>query len=292
MLNNNAVLVRFAASQWTARKFDKKATSEVEANHGTNGEVGRFNKQLAAKKYLQELTSNISLARKFHYDQTLPWLDADGIRILPTANFNTYQEGMSAFHSKHDAALDRFVASYPDVIDEARYRLNGLFDPTEFPHVSEIRGKFDWSVSFSPVPEAGDFRVDLQQSILDQMERDMQQRLAANYDSAVLDLFERIYVQTSHVAERLENYTGTREGSFRDSLIENTVELASLLPRLNVTGNTKLNELARRIDQELCQYKADVLRENDAARIDVAAQAKAIAEDAAAIAKSMGALFA
>ena len=119
----------------------------------------------------------------------------------------------------------------------------------------------------------------------------MQQRLAANYDSAVLDLFERVYVQTSHVAERLENYTGTREGSFRDSLIENTVELASLLPRLNVTGNTKLNELARRIDQELCQYQPDILRENDAARIDVAAQAKAIAKDAAAIAESMGALF-
>ena len=278
MLNNNAVLVRFSVSQWTARKHDKKATSEVEASHGANGEVGRFNKQLASKKYLQPLTSNISLARNFHSTQTLPWLDADGI-------------GMSAFHAKHDAALDRFVANYPDVIDEARYRLNKLFDPTEFPLVSEIRGKFDWSVSFSPVPDAGDFRVDLQQSILEQMEKDMQQRLAANYDSAVLDLFKRIYKQASHVAESLENYTGTREGSFRDSLTENAIELASLLPRLNVTGNTKLNELARRIDQELCQYQTDILRENDAARIDVAAQAKAIAKDAAAIAESMGALF-
>lgn len=291
MLSNNAVLVRFSVSQWTARKHDKKATSEVEASHGAKGEVGRFHKQLAAKKYLEPITSNISLARKFHSTQTLPWLDADGIRILPTVNFSAYQEGMSAFHAKYDTALDRFVANYPDVVDEARYRLNGLFDPTEFPHVSEIRGKFNWSVSFSPVPEAGDFRLDLQQSILEQMEKDMQQRLAANYDSAVLDLFKRIYIQASHVAESLENYTGTREGSFRDSLVENTVELVSLLPRLNVTGNAKLNELARRIDQELCQYKADVLRENDAARIDVAAQAKAIAEDAAAIAKSMGALF-
>jgi len=292
MLNNNAVLVRFAVSQWTARKYDKKATSEVEANHGTNGEVGRFNKQLAAKKYLQELSSNIALARKFHYEQTLPWLDADGVRILPTANFNSYQEGMSAFHSKHQAALDRFVAGYPDVIDEARYRLNGLFDPTEFPHATEIRGKFDWSVSFSPVPEAGDFRVDLQQSILDQMERDMQQRLSANYDSAVLDLFERIYVQTSHVAERLENYTGTREGCFRDSLIENTVELASLLPKLNVSGDQRLADISRRIDEQLCQYTAEVLRENDAARIDVADSAQQISDEANQIINQMRGMFA
>lgn len=292
MLSNNSILVRFAVSQWTARKFDKKATAEVEQNHNANGEVGRFNKQLAAKKYLSELSSNISAARSFHYAQTLPWLDADGIRILPTANFEKYQEGMSAFHAKHEAALDKFVQNYPDVIDEARYRLNGLFDPSEFPSLQDIRGKFGWAVTFSPVPEAGDFRVELGKSVLAQMEKSMEQRLAANYDAAVLDLFQRVYEQASHVAERLANYTGTREGSFRDSLIENTVDLASLLPRLNVTGNQQLSDLARRIDQELCQYTPDVLRENDAARIDVAAQAKQIASDAADIARSMGALFA
>lgn len=292
MLNHNAVLVRFTVSQWTARKYDKKATSEVEEKHGTKGEVGRFNKQLAAKKYLADLSSNIAMARKFHYDQTLPWLDADGIRILPTGNFTAYQEGMSRFHANHESALDKFVGNYLDVIDEARYRLNGLFDSAEFPALGEIRGKFGWSISFLPVPESGDFRVDLQQSVIDEMENDMKARLAANYDSAVLDLFERIYIQTSHVADRLENYTGGRDGSFRDSLIDNTIELAALLPRLNVTGNAKLNDMARRIDQDLCQYKADVLRENDSARKDVALQAKSIAQDAADIAKSMGALFA
>lgn len=286
MLHDNAVLVRFAVSQWTARKYDNKATGDI------NTEVGHFQKQLAAKKYLQELSSNIALARKFNYVQTLPWLDADGVRILPAANFDVYQEGMAGFHARHQLAIDRFVRNYPDVIDEARNRLKGLFDPTEFPSILEIRSKFGWSVSFFPVPEVGGFRVNLQQSILDQMNRDMEERLRANCNNALLDLFDRIYAQASHVAERLESYTGTREGCFRDSLIENTIELASLLSRLNFTGNSDVNDLVRRIEQQLCPHKSDVLRENYATRMDVATRAKVIAADAAAIAKAMSDLFA
>lgn len=292
MLNDKAVLVRFAVSQWTARKYDKKATAEVEQNHNTNGEVGRFNKQLAAKKYLTELSSNISAARSFHYAQTLPWLDAEGIRILPVANFVAYQEGMQKYHSIHESALDKFVSNYPDVIEEARYRLNGLFDPSEFPTLGEIRHKFDWSITFSPVPDSQDFRVSLSKDVLKQMQESMQQRLANNYHAAVLDLFERIQKQTQHVAERLKNYTGTREGSFRDSLIENTVELAGLLPKLNVAGDSRLADISRRIDEQLCQYTAEVLRENDAARIDVADSAQQISDEANQIINQMRGMFA
>lgn len=292
MLNDKAVLVRFAISQWTARKYDKKATAEVEQNHNTNGEVGRFNKQLAAKKYLTELSSNIAAARSFHYDQTLPWLDAEGVRILPVANFVAYQEGMQKYHTIHESALDKFVANYPDVIEEARYRLNGLFDPSEFPSLGEIRSKFSWTVSFSPVPDSQDFRVSLSKDVLKQIQESMEQRLANNYHAAVIDLFERIQKQTQHVAERLKAFTGTREGYFRDSLIENTVELASLLPKLNVTGDPRLGEISRRIDEELCQYTADVLRENDAARIDVADSAQQISDEANQIINQMRGMFA
>lgn len=292
MLNNKAILVRFSVSQWTARKYDKKATAEVEQNHNANGEVGRFNKQLAAKKYLTELSSNISSARSFHYAQTLPWLDADGIRILPTDNFVRYQEGMAEFHSKHETALDRFVQSYPDVIDEARYRLNGLFDSEEFPALSEIRSKFAWETSFSPVPDAGDFRVNLGNDVLDQMRQSMEQRIANNYNAGMLDLFERVAKQAAHVAERLKSYTGTREGSFRDSLIDNTIELAGLLPKLNVANDERLNAIATRIDEELCQFTAEVLRDNDAARIDVAESAQQIADEANTVINQMRGLFA
>lgn len=295
MLSQKAILVRFSVSQWTARKFDKKATQEVEANHGANkhaGEVGRFNKQLASKKYTEDMTANISSAREFHYKHTLPWQDAEGIRILPVDTFSAYQQSMSEFRTKHEELVDTFVKQYPDVVDEARYRLNGLFDIEDFPPVDQIRSKFSWEVSFSPVPESGDFRVSLGQEVLKQMEADLSKRLSHNYHEACVDLFERIHEQTANMAERLENYTGTRKGRFNDSLVGNIRELAQLLPKLNVSGDKRLADLAARIDKELCEYDAQVLREVDGARKDVAQSAKSIAQEADDIIAEMRGMFA
>jgi hypothetical protein len=295
MLSQKAILVRFSVSQWTARKFDKKATQEVEANHGANkhaGEVGRFNKQLASKKYMTDMNTNISAAREFHYKQTLPWQDAEGIRILPVNNFSSYQQSMSEFRTKHEEHLDTFVKQYPDVVDEAKYRLNGLFNIEDFPPVDQIRDKFSWEISFSPVPESGDFRVSLGQEVLKQMEADLSKRLSHNYNEACVDLFQRIQTQTANMAERLENYQGTREGAFRDSLVGNIRELAQLLPKLNVSGDKRLADLAARIDKELCEYDAQVLREVDGARKDVAQSAKSIAQEADDIIAEMRGMFA
>jgi len=295
MLSNQAVLVRFTVSQWTGYKFDKKATEEVEANHGANkhaGEVGRFNKQLASKKYMKDLSSNISNARAYHYEQTLPWQDAEGVRILPVKNYQNYQQKMSDFRSKHEEALDKFVQDYPDLIDEARYRLNGLFNAADFPLLGEIRSKFSWEISFMPLPEAGDFRVSLSQEVVKQMELDLEKRLANNYTEACRDLFDRVHKQATHMADKLANYTGTRDGAFRDSLVENARDLAALLPRLNVGGDARLDALARDIDNKLCQYSAQVLRENDAARAEVAIDAKAIAKQTEDILAQMSGMFA
>jgi hypothetical protein len=295
MLSNQAVLVRLSVSQWTGYKFDKKATEEVEANHGANnhaGEVGRFNKQLASKKYMKDLSSNITNARTYHYDQTLPWQDAEGVRILPVKNYQNYQQQMSEYRSKHEQALDKFVQAYPDLINEAKYRLNGLFNSEDFPLLSDIRSKFAWSISFSPLPETGDFRVSLSQEVVQQMELDLEKRLASNYTEACRDLFDRVYKQASHMADRLANYNGTRSGRFNDSLVDNARELAELLPRLNVGGDARLDALARDIDQKLCQYSAQILRENDAARAEVTVDAKAIAQQTEDILKQMSAMFA
>lgn len=295
ILSEKAILVRLSITQWTARKFDKKATAEVEQNHGANanaGEVGRFNKQLASKRYMTELSSNISLARAWHYEQTLPWHDAEGVRILPVANFNKYQEEMSKFRQKHEDALNTFVKQYPDVINEAKYRLNGLFNQEDFPPAESIRSKFSWEISFSPVPESGDFRVALGKDVMKKMEQDLQKRLSHNYNSACVDLFERVQQQCQNMHERLTGYTGERAGAFRDSLVENIRELASLLPRLNVGGDDRLDSIARRIDEELCQYDADYLRENDSTRKDVATQAKVIGDEAEEIINQMKGMFA
>ena len=57
-------------------------------------------------------------------------------------------------------------------------------------------------------------------------------------------------------------------------------------------GDARLDALARDIDQKLCQYSAQILRENDAARAEVTVDAKAIAQQTEDILKQMSGMFA
>ncbi len=45
-LNDRALLVQLSVSQWTARKYDKKATQDVANTYGTSTQAGRYNKAL------------------------------------------------------------------------------------------------------------------------------------------------------------------------------------------------------------------------------------------------------
>jgi hypothetical protein len=93
---SSAMLVEFSASQWTARKKDKKASAEVTAdNHAETG-VANVNKKLlgncAELDAVHKLTGAI---RNIHYGMTMPWSDT-GLRLLPTAQYFKYHQTMTS----------------------------------------------------------------------------------------------------------------------------------------------------------------------------------------------------
>jgi hypothetical protein len=45
-LHTRAMLVSLRISAWSARKYDKKISLEVAANHGASADAGRYNKYL------------------------------------------------------------------------------------------------------------------------------------------------------------------------------------------------------------------------------------------------------
>jgi hypothetical protein len=78
------------------------------------------------------------------------------------------------------------------------------------------------------------------------------------------------------MSERLRAYNGTKEGSFRDSLVDNVRDLVDLLPRLNVTADPVLDNTAQKMRDMLCAYDAQLLREDTNLRHTVAKSADEI----------------
>lgn len=276
-ISQRAMLVSLTASNWSARKYDRKVSDEVAQTHGADRDIGRYNKQLIAKDALAKVNRAIRQIYATHYKYTLPWMDS-GVRILGAEAYMDYATEMRRNIPEFEKAADEFAALYPQYINEQARRAGGLIDPSEYPATSVIRSKFNVSYAMYPMPDAADFRVSLGDAQLAAIKADMERTRDNAVSAAVMDVYGRITEQVGHMASRLRAYDNNNPAlaPFRDSLVGNMADLVKLLPKLNITGDQKLTDLTQRIKNDLTMNSADYLRDSSNARNDVAAKAEAI----------------
>jgi Protein of unknown function (DUF3150) len=277
-ITKRAMLVSLNIQQWTGAKHDRKVSQEVAIAHNSDVSMGRYRKLLVAKESLERLRQLTSTARQEHYKRTLPWSDG-GTRILSSEAYFEYAEKMRELGREWEPAVDEFLAQYPQVIAEARGRLNGLFNEEDYPTPANMRRKFSFTFSVLPMPTAKDFRVELGDAETKRVRAEIEESVNESLRVAMNDVWERLRDVVSRMVERLRAYSMTEKGvsnPFRDSLVTNIRELLDVLPSLNITQDANLTEVAQKIGAELCRYDADTLREDTSARERTADAAEAI----------------
>lgn len=269
-LNDRALLVQLSVSQWTARKYDKKATKEVADANGTTTAVGRYNKSLLPMNdLLDNIHKKTTHIRQRYYDNTLPW-GIDGTQMLPTSN---YLQFMSDFRKERDEwniLVRNFVDHYDTLKEDAKRILGGLYDPADYPSAVDIRQKFHMDMAVFPVPSA-DFRVSIASDELSRIQQDVERRVAEAQTNAMKDVWQRLFDRVKHMAEKLAD----PKAIFRDSMVENAREICALLPRLNFTDDPNLEALRQQVEASLIRHP-EALRNDPDLRRDTAAEAKAI----------------
>lgn len=240
-LHHSAMLVTLNISQWTARRYDKSVSKEVEQQHQAK-DAGRYNKMLIPKEALEEITKIAGAARAYHYKMTLPWGD-NGDRLLPAMLFQDYTDMMRDFKARFETAVFRFVRDYPQLKIDAQKRLGTMYNPLDYPPVADIQDRFGIATEFSPVPSAGDFRVNLNEEYVSSIQRDIERRMQDRMNEATKHCWERVREVVSHIHERL----GEKDKVFRDSLIENAQELLAILPALNINKDPELEAVAQEV---------------------------------------------
>jgi hypothetical protein len=282
-LKRKTMLVSLNVSQWTARKLDKKITDETNRKYGATADAGRYNKLLIEAKRLAELTSLVSTARTLHYSMTKPWAD-EGPRVLPNMLYEKFAEAFRELKRKFDKAADEFARDYPQFVAERKAKLNGLFNPADYPHPCDIRSKFKLELKFLPFPDASDFRADLDDDVVADIRREIEETSRGVIDNAMQHTVRQIVETVGHMAEKLGEYKPGRKKDeprtfFFPSLVENVRQLAELLPAFNLTDDPKLTAITKRIVSELCAEDVATLRKNDEARVAVAKSADDIVKE-------------
>ncbi len=240
-LQTKAMLAQLSISQWTASKQDKKATNEVETNHGAH-DAGRFNKRLVAKELLEPIAKIATKARDTHYHYTLAWSDS-GPRILPSGLFPEYSAAFRNLKSQFEFAVDKMLLEYPLEVQAARNRLGTLYEPGDYPDPSDMKGRFALKLEYSPVPDGDDFRVSVAESAQEELRDNVREMVRVRQSSAVAATYSRIKDVVSKIEERLS----VPDAIFKDSLINNAIELCQVLDGLNITDDPAITDVCQDI---------------------------------------------
>lgn len=272
-LNDKALLVQLTISQWTARKYDKRASSEVAANHNAINQAGRYNKALLPMNdYLANVMTKTGLIRQRYLTNTLPW-GTEGTRILPSANYLAFMTDFRTLKGEWIALVNDFVSNYGSLKANARTYLGSLYDDADYPDDAAIAAKFAIDMAVFPVP-ATDFRVALSAAETDAIRSDLEARLNEAQATAMRDVWMRLFDRVQCIVERLSD----PNGRFHNSLIENARELCQLLPRLNLTDDPNLEAMRMAVEEKLTGYDPVAIRNDVTLRRTVAEDANEIAD--------------
>jgi hypothetical protein len=272
---SSAVLIDLNLSVWTARKLDRNVSKEIDIRNRTTTKAGNYNKHiLAGSDQLDAINKLASEIREWHGRQTLPWSDT-GTRLLPMTNFFDYKQQLGEYELLFKERVDRFIYEYPNIITVMAYKLGDLFDVSEYPEASKIASKFNIRYTIMPVPETNDFRVDVEDDIRAEMKREYEKAYEGRVEVAMSDAWSRLHTTLERMVERL---SGDDKKIFRDSLVTNALDLTSLLTKLNVTNDPKLEQARQSLERSLVGVTPDELRESKGARDEVVARVNQILE--------------
>jgi hypothetical protein len=272
-ISASAVLVELNISVWPAAKIDRELTNQVNTNASAHKDASQTKKNLFAGTSLRaDIEKFAARVRLYHNQHTLPWADK-GERMLPTKLFMDYKQTMNGYERTFNMLCDNFFDEYETLVQEAKVNLAGMYKAEDYPDLTNVRTKFSFRRSVKPLPEAGDFRLDIPAHDLEEMRAAYEGQYSDKLAEAMRAPWERLHKVLLGMSEKLED-TGDGKKRFHDSLITNPLELCELLTKLNVTNDPKLEDARRQVElamlgADIEEVKEDALvRENLKSKVD------------------------
>ena len=265
-ITNSSVLVELNISVWTANKLDRSATAKVTADNNASSKAAKVHKNLLDGTSMRNDIANLATAtRAWHLLRTMPWSDG-GQRLLPTSLFLDYKTMMNNFRTQFDTMVDTFVTNYPLLVQTAQNSLGNLFNPEDYPSADEVRSKFGFKLTFTPVPAAGDFRLDVSANELAELAQQYDENLNTRMADAVRDSWEKLRKTLVTMTDKLTDKVGDDKKRYHDTLMDNIKEMCGMLTHLNVTKDPKLEQARREVEAMLASTSMDLIRESAVAR--------------------------
>jgi len=222
-LDQKAVLVSINRRMFSPYKLDKEESKKYGA--------GNVNKHLfeGAENRVKKAIKHYSQVYTFVKENTVPW--STGVDMLNIHNYMDFTKKIRLKIAEADNAVKDLVDNWDDEVALDLARLQqiatvknkpSIANPSDYPSQKELEDKFSIDVRFMPVPTTGDFRVSISDSDKDSLQRQINDA----EKNAATHVLENMIDPMRRAIEKLNIPIGDKGAIFRDSLIDNMVEVA------------------------------------------------------------------
>jgi hypothetical protein len=265
-----AMLVSLNVSLYSGRKQDKRTQAEVVAAKGSGSSraASVYKNLFTDCPELEAIVKFQAKARMRHYQLTLPWND-NGMRLLPSRALLDYKAEMNKFEDQFYLLVEAFLNKYDTLIAAAAFKLGTLFDRDEYLLREQVARRFRFDIDFTPLPTAGDFRLDIESEVQRELVQKYEERMAAQIAAAQQDAWTRMHDVLSRLKDRLTLDEDGKRKVFHDTTVLNAQELCDLLTQLNVTNDPALEKARRMLEEALDGVEPKELRKEEGERLTV-----------------------
>lgn len=263
---SSAVLVELNISVWPANKVDREMTETVNEAASAVRDASQTRKNLFAgttlRKDIEKLAARIRL---YHNQHTMPWADK-GQRLLPTKLFLEYKQTMNNYEAQFKQMCNNFFIAYPQLVQEAQTHLGTMYRASDYPDIADVQLKFGFRMAIDPIPESGDFRLDVSAEDLADLKNNYEQQYSDRLAEAMRTPWERLHTVLTAMSEKLTDEEYGDKKRYHDSLVTNAVDLCGLLDKMNITNDPQLEEARKQLELTMLGASIETIKESSHVR--------------------------
>lgn len=207
----------------------------------------------------------------FHTKNSRPWLD-EGMRMIDGVHYLDYIKGVDNFRTQLQDTLTKIKEVYDEMVQRDIVRLKNLGNACDYPSYDSYAASWKVDVNLRPVPQKGDFRVQIPQEVADGLEQQLQDlgvKISSSLRSEIKGAFDHVYSQLNKPDAERRLFT---------SLLDNLHDLLDRVPILNLCGDPDVNSVASGLTTVIANYNIKELRLYEAARRSFISETKALLE--------------
>lgn len=288
ILKNKALTVRLYRKKPSRNKLDKEISAKVRNDMGVTDDVAlRVNKSIFTKEATKPYMEILNDAGKYYYKVTTPW-DDTGNRLLAVELYEDFTKTFKDYTRKFRAAAEGFMDTIKDQVKSMKEIMGDAFNASDYNHLflsngevnrESIREMFQCEIEFGVVADADDLRANLtdddRRIIAEHITEVNQKKFAKTQQHIIVTLRDHIMAIHERLCEK--------DHIFRDTLITNLEDLVDLIPKMNISNDPAINQIAADAKAKLCKWDAQTLRDNEVTRKEVSDEADKLVKNMAGL---------